>query len=108
LPSVILIGSLAMIVTSIAPNFDFFSYYTELVLTPMLFFSGVFFPLDNFPAWMKSFSRFLPLTPAVKISRAVHSGEYSSGLILDFLFILVLEVVAFTVGIKLMKRRLIK
>ena len=36
----ILFGSMAMIVTSIAPSFDFFSYYTELVITPMMFFSG--------------------------------------------------------------------
>jgi len=104
----ILFGSLAMIVTSLAPNFDFFNYYTELVLTPMLFFSGVFFPLDNFPAWMKTFSKFLPLTPAVSISRAVFSGVYSTSLITDFLFIIVLEVIAFTIGVKLMKRRLIK
>jgi lipooligosaccharide transport system permease protein len=104
----ILFGSLAMIVTSVAPNFDFFNYYTELVLTPMLFFSGVFFPLDNFPGWMKTFSRFLPLTPAVKVSRAVFSGVYSPSLVFDLLFIFVLEVVAFVVALKLMKRRLIK
>ena len=104
----ILFGSLAMIVTSLAPNFDFFSYYTELILTPMLFFSGVFFPLDKFPAWMKTFARFLPLTPAVEISRAVFSGVYSKALIFDFLFIFVLEAAAFYIGVKLMKRRLIK
>jgi len=104
----VLFGSLAMIVTSLAPNFDFFNYYTELILTPMLFFSGVFFPLDNFPAWMKTFSKFLPLTPAVSISRTVFSGVYSAALITDFLFIVVLEVIAFTIGVKLMKRRLIK
>jgi len=104
----ILFGSLAMIVTSIAPNFDFFSYYTELILTPMLFFSGVFFPLDKFPPWMKTFAKFLPLTPAVSISRAVFSGVYSRGLIFDFLFIFMLEAAAFYTGVKLMKKRLIK
>jgi len=104
----ILFGSLAMIVTSFSPSFDFFNYYTELIITPMLFFSGVFFPLDKFPAWMKTLSEFMPLTHAVKISRAVFSGAYHSGLILDFLVILVLETIAFYIGIKSMKRRLIK
>jgi lipooligosaccharide transport system permease protein len=104
----VLFGSLAMIVTSFAPNFDFFSYYTELILTPMLFFSGVFFPLDNFPAWMKTFAQFLPLTHAVEISRAVFSGVYRTSLIINFLVILVLEVIAFVVGVKRMKKRLIK
>lgn len=104
----VLFASLAMIVTSFSPSFDFFNYYTELIITPMLFFSGVFFPLDKFPAWMKTLSEFLPLTHAVKISRAVFSGEYDSGLIWNFLVILVLETIAFIIGIKSMKRRLIK
>jgi lipooligosaccharide transport system permease protein len=99
---------MAMIITAFAPNFDFFNYYTELIITPMLFFSGVFFPLDHFPAWMKSFAQFLPLTHAVAISRAVFSGAYSSRLLVDFLIIFVLEVIAFVIGVKLMKRRLVK
>jgi lipooligosaccharide transport system permease protein len=104
----ILFGSLAMIVTSIAPNFDFFNYYTELVLTPMLFFSGVFFPLDHFPAWMKTFAKFLPLTHAVAVARGVFSGSYPPGLVLNLTIILLIEIVAFVAGIKMMKRRLIK
>jgi lipooligosaccharide transport system permease protein len=104
----ILFGSMAIIVTSFAPNFDFFNYYTELIIMPMLFFSGVFFPLDKFPGWMKTFSSFIPLTHAVNISRAVFSGVYRPGLIFSFLFIFVLEVIAFYIGVKLMKKRLIK
>ena len=104
----VLFGSLAMIVTSIAPNFDFFNYYTELVLTPMLFFSGVFFPLDNFPGWMKTFAEFLPLTHAVATARGVFSGVYPSGLAVNLGILLLLEAVAFVAGIKMMKRRLIK
>ncbi len=104
----VLFASLAMIVTSVSPSFDFFNYYTELVITPMLFFSGVFFPLDRFPPWMKSLSEFMPLTHAVKISRAVFSGEYHARYVWDFLVIFALEVVAFAVGVKMMKKRLIK
>ena len=104
----VLFASLAMIVTSISPSFDFFNYYTELIITPMLFFSGVFFPLDKFPAWMKSLAAFMPLTHAVNISRAVFSGRYSVALIGDFAVILILEIVAFTVGVRMMKKRLIK
>jgi lipooligosaccharide transport system permease protein len=104
----ILFSSLAMIVTAFAPSFDFFSYYTELVITPMLFFSGVFFPLDKFPDWLKIMAQFMPLTHAVNISRAVFLGVYSPELIYNFLFLLIFEIVAFIAGIKLMKRRLIK
>ena len=104
----VLFASLAMIVTSFAPNFDFFNYYSELVITPMLFFSGVFFPLDKFPAWMKTFSLFMPLTHAVDISRAVFTGAPHPGLALHIVVILALEAAAFFTGVKLMKRRLIK
>ena len=104
----VLFGSLAMIVTSFAPNFDFFNYYSELVLTPMLFFSGVFFPLDKFPGWMKGLAQFMPLTHAVAIARALFNGTYTRGLAFNFLVIFVLEVVTFFIGIRLMKKRLIK
>lgn len=104
----VLFASLAMIVTSVSPSFDFFNYYTELVITPMLFFSGVFFPLDKFPPWMKSLSNFMPLTHAVKISRAVFSGEYQAKYVWNFLVVFVLEVIAFTIGVRMMKKRLIK
>ncbi|MBN1938260.1 MAG: ABC transporter permease [Candidatus Aminicenantes bacterium] len=104
----IMFGSLAMIVTSYAPNFDFFNYYTELVITPMLFFSGVFFPLDNFPAWMKTLAQFLPLTHAVEVSRAVYSGVYGKGLLLNLGFVLALTLLAARFGLGRMKKRLIK
>jgi lipooligosaccharide transport system permease protein len=104
----VLFASLAMIVTSVSPSFDFFNYYTELIITPMLFFSGVFFPLDKFPPWMKSLSNFMPLTHAVKISRAVFSGEYQAKYVWNFLVVFVLEVIAFTIGVRMMKKRLIK
>lgn len=104
----VMFGSLAMIVTSYAPNFDFFNYYTELVMTPMLFFSGVFFPLDRFPAWMKTLAQFLPLTHAVEISRAVYSGVYPKSLVLNLAFVLALTFIALRVGVGRMKKRLIK
>ncbi len=104
----ILFASLAMIVTSVSPSFDFFNYYTELVITPMLFFSGVFFPLDKFPVWMKTLSWFMPLTHAVRISRALFSGSFAPGLAVNFLVIFGLEAIAFLVGLKMMKKRLIK
>jgi lipooligosaccharide transport system permease protein len=104
----ILFASLAMIVTSYAPNFDFFSYYTELVITPMLFFSGVFFPLDNFPAWMKTLAQLFPLTHAVAIARAVYSGVYPPKLLFNIGVGLALGVGAFVIGVGRMKKRLIK
>ena len=74
----------------------------------MLFFSGVFFPLDHFPAWMKVLAEFLPLTHAVRISRAVFSGRPQPGAGWGLAGLVVLAAVAFTVSIRMMRRRLIK
>ncbi|HDT14274.1 MAG TPA: ABC transporter permease [Candidatus Aminicenantes bacterium] len=104
----VLFGSLAMIVTSVSPSFDFFSYYTELVITPMFFFSGVFFPLDNFPGWMKVLAEFLPLTHAVRVSRALFTGDAVPGVGWSLAGLAVLAAAAFTVSTRMMRKRLIK
>jgi len=103
-----LFGSLAMIVTSYAPNFDFFNYYTQLLISPMFFFSGVFFPLEKFPAWVQQLSLFLPLTHAVKLARAIVAGRFEWPLAFNLAVLLVLGIVAFYLAVKSMKRRLIK
>ena len=50
LPVLLLLGlcvaGLALIMTTIAKGFDFFAYYFTLVLTPMSFMSGIFFPFQ--------------------------------------------------------------
>jgi lipooligosaccharide transport system permease protein len=104
----VLFGSLAMIVTSFAPTFDFFNYYTELFITPMLFFSGVFFPLDKFPGWVKVLAQCLPLTHAVNISRGVFSGEAPADLTFSLVYLVLLAAAAFYTSLRLMKRRLVK
>ncbi len=103
-----LFSSLAMIVTAFAPNFDFFNYYSELFITPMFFFSGVFFPLNKFPGWVAALANFLPLTHGVVLSRAIFSGVYDKGLLVNLFVIVAFEAVAFFLGLFFMKRRLIK
>ncbi|MCU0244134.1 MAG: ABC transporter permease [Acidobacteria bacterium] len=104
----VLFGSMAMIVTSVAPSFDFFSYYTELVITPMMFFSGVFFPLDNFPGWMRTLAEFMPLTHAVRVSRSLFTGEPAAGIGWSLLGLAALATAVFTVSTRMMRKRLIK
>ena len=41
---------IALIFNALAKGYDFFTYYFTLFLTPMMFLSGVFFPLEQLPA----------------------------------------------------------
>jgi lipooligosaccharide transport system permease protein len=104
----LMFSSMAMIVTAFAPNFDFFTYYTELLISPMFFFSGVFFPLDKMPYWIRVAAEFLPLTHAARFSRAFFDGRYNWALFYDLLYILLLLFVVFRLAVFFMKRRLIK
>jgi ABC-2 type transport system permease protein len=38
---------------------------------PMMFLSGVFFPLDQLPKWISSFVQFLPLSPLLRMMRQI-------------------------------------
>jgi lipooligosaccharide transport system permease protein len=104
----LLFGSLAMIVTSFAPSFDFFNYYTELVVSPIFFFSGVFFPMDKMPGWIKLIAELSPLTHAVIIVRALFENRLYPGLWLHLVAIVLPMLVAFYLALFFMKRRLIK
>lgn len=67
-------GALAMVVTAIAPGYDFFLYYFTLFLTPMLLLSGVFFPLSELPLAVVAAAHVLPLVHAVGLVRPLMTG----------------------------------
>lgn len=104
----LMFGSFAMIVTSFAPNFDFFNYYSELLIMPMFFFSGIFFPIDKMPEAVKIIAQIFPLYHAVSISRAAYSGIFDPMMFANIAFMLILWVIAFYFALIFMKRRLIK
>ncbi|MDM7456388.1 MAG: ABC transporter permease [Tepidimonas sp.] len=62
-------ASLALIFNALAKGYDFFTYYFTLFLTPMTFVSGVFFPREQLPGWVRAISEALPLTHAVQLVR---------------------------------------
>lgn len=83
-------GSLALVVTALAPSYDFFMYYFTLFITPTVLASGVFFPLTGQPGWFTAAAQVLPLTHAVALVRpwlaggapeqmAVHLGVLVAG-----------------------------
>jgi lipooligosaccharide transport system permease protein len=97
LPLLFLIGmmfaSIGLVVNAIAHGYDFFTYYFTLVLTPMIFLSGVYYPTAQLPDWLQRVSHFLPLSAAVHLVRPLILGLWPSTPIVD-LFILTLYTVA--------------
>ena len=102
----IMFASIAVVFTSVVPSIYSFNYYFTLFVTPMFFFSGVFFPLSSFPSIVETISWVVPLTPAVRLTRALVGGELHIGLLWALVLILVLGAVFFRIALVTMRRRL--
>jgi len=68
-------ASIALVFNAIAKGYDFFTYYFTLMLTPMTFLSGVYFPISQMPDWLQAVAQVLPLTAAVELVRPLMIGE---------------------------------
>jgi ABC-2 type transport system permease protein len=70
----IVAGSLAFLaigfaISGIAPNAETAASYANLITFPMLFLSGIFFSMENAPAWLRPITRVLPLSYLVDALR---------------------------------------
>ncbi len=104
----LMFASMALIVTAFVPSYDYYAYYFSLVISPMFFFSGIFFPLSTLPGWVMNVAWFTPLIHAVNVSRALATGYFYPGLIIDTLWMIVFTLISSWTAIKFIRRRLIK
>ncbi len=104
----LMFSSLSMVVTSKVPTFDAFNYYVTLGITPMFFFSGVFFPLDRLPPNIRGLAWLSPLTHAVQPIRALVMGQVTPALLWDLLWMAVVSFVLINLSLRFMRQRLIK
>jgi len=102
----VLFASIAVLFTSIVPAIYSFNYYFTLFITPMFFFSGVFFPLSSFPEIVRTLSWIVPLTPVVHLTRALINGEFQLDLLWALALIIFLTVLFFSISLVTMRRRL--
>lgn len=111
-PLLFLIGmtfaSIGLIINALARGYDFFTYYFTLVLTPMVFLSGVYYPTTQLPDWLQLVAKVLPLGAAVNLIRPLILGEWPS---MPWVHIMILAAYCaggFYVATVLTRRRLLK
>jgi lipooligosaccharide transport system permease protein len=92
--------------TSLIDRIDLFSYYFTLVVTPLFLFSGIFFPVEDFPAPVPQIAWFTPLYHAVNVCRALAVGP-TPAVVVDVAWILIFTAALALIPIHLMRRRLI-
>lgn len=103
----LLFASIALFFTSIIPSIYSFNYYFSLFITPMFFFSGVFFPLSSFPVLVQNLSWIAPLTPAVHLMRAIVNGEIQLHLLILLAIMVAFTTPFFLASMFTMRRRLV-
>lgn len=110
IPLALLIGltfaAIGLIVTALAPAYDFFMYYFTLVITPMMLLCGVFFPVSQLPEPMQLVALLLPLTHAVDLARPLMTGSVPPQVMLHIAALLAYALVGFYVSLVLFRRRL--
>jgi len=96
---------MALIFNALAKGYDFFTYYFTLFLTPMMFLSGIFFPLEQLPAVVRSISSWLPLTNAVELVRPLFMDQWPEHPWRHVGVLVVFAVVSFWLALALTRKR---
>src|SRR5450830_497445 len=109
LPLLFLIGmtfaALGLIMNALARGYDFFTYYFTLILTPMVFLSGVYYPVAQLPSWLQLISQFLPLSAAVNLVRPLVLGGWPQTPLMDLAILAVYCCGGFYVAMIFTRRR---
>ena len=101
-------GAFGLVMNSLAPGYDFFTYFFTLVLTPTLLLSGVFFPVDQMPAALRVASAILPLSHAIDIARPLLAGTVPDNIVLHLAVLLAYACGAYYIALVLTRRRLLR
>ena len=96
---------IALVFNALAKGYDFFTYYFTLFLTPMMFLSGVFFPLQQLPAGVRAVAQWLPLSNAVALVRPLFMDQWPTEVLRPVLVLLGFSVLSFWLALALTRRR---
>jgi len=95
----------ALVFNALAKGYDFFTFYFTLGLTPMMFLSGVFFPLEQLPPAVRWLSDALPLSHAVALVRPLFMDQWPVSPLLHLGVLVAYAVVGFWVALALTRKR---
>ncbi|VTU15079.1 ABC transporter permease [Variovorax sp. RA8] len=96
---------IALIFNALAKGYDFFTYYFTLFMTPMMFLSGVFFPLEQLPEMVRGVASWLPLANAVALVRPLFMDQWPKDWWWPAVVLVVYTVAAFWVALALTRKR---
>lgn len=102
-----LFSSISLCFASVARAMSQFSYFFNLVINPMFWFGGAFFPFDELPVWAQVLGWLIPLTHVVNVYRGLLEGQLEWSHLGDLAWIVVATGVFYWLALVGMRRRLI-
>jgi lipooligosaccharide transport system permease protein len=104
----VIFGTFSLLVTSFVRDINQFNFYITGFISPMFFFSGVVFSLDNLPPAVRWIAEIFPLTHAVRLVRAVSFWQWEDpSLLLGAAYFVVITFLTGYIAIRRLSRRLI-
>ncbi|TVQ37944.1 MAG: ABC transporter [Spirochaetaceae bacterium] len=100
-------AALGFLMTSIVDNINQFNFFFSGFISPMFFFAGVFFPVENLPAFVRPITEILPLTHPVRLMRGLFAGQLGRQHLFSLGYVIALTVAVGAWGISRLKRKLI-
>ena len=101
-------ASIGLIFNAVAKGYDFFTYYFTLVITPMTFLSGVYFPISQMPPWLQGVAEVLPLKAAVDLVRPLVLGSWPADPLAPLLILTAYAACGYYLALVLTRRRFFK
>src|SRR3954471_6638344 len=109
LPVAFLVGlafaAVGLIMTVLAKNWDFFSFYMTLIMTPMTMISGVFFPAEQLPAPVLAVAQALPLYHGIELVRPLVAGSWPTSVLVHVAVLLAYAAAGYAMTLVFARRR---
>jgi len=109
LPVAFLVGlafaAVGLIMTVLAKNWDFFSFYMTLIMTPMTMISGVFFPAEQLPRPVLAVAQALPLYHGVALVRPLVAGTWPTNVAVHIAVLLAYASAGYAIALYFARRR---
>ena len=98
-------ASMALVFNAKAKGYDFFTYYFAVLLSPMMFLSGVFFPRTQLPAFAQAITDWLPLTAAVELVRPLFLDQWPEHAVRHLAVLALYAIASFWIALAFTRQR---
>jgi lipooligosaccharide transport system permease protein len=97
----------AMVLTGITKQISSLEKVMTLIVFPLFLFSGTFFPIGVYPAWLRPLVEAMPLYRSAHLLRSLTTGSIDIMIVVDVLYLIGMAALCWWVAVRLIRRRMV-